>query len=202
MSGFFTYLIIVLVNFCFLNPIQSKEQQMESKAPIQSKEQQMESKAKVVVLETNLGTIELQLFPEIAPKACENFVKLVEKKYYDGVIFHRVIKDFMIQGGDPEGTGMGGQSIWGKPFEDEVKEEVQFNKKGLLAMANAGPCTNGSQFFITTNKTPWLHKKHTIFGEVVGDYKTVQEIEKSKTNPRNDRPIDDIKILKAYLKSN
>lgn len=189
MSSFFTYLIILLMNFfCFINPIQSKEQKMESQATI-------------VVLETNLGAIELQLFPEIAPKACENFVGLVEKKYYDGVIFHRVIKDFMIQGGDPEGTGMGGQSIWGKQFADEVKKEVEFNKKGLLAMANAGPGTNGSQFFITTKETPWLHMRHTIFGEVVNDYTTVEKIEKSKTNPKNDRPLDEIKIIKAYLKT-
>ncbi|MFA5271827.1 MAG: peptidylprolyl isomerase, partial [Candidatus Omnitrophota bacterium] len=111
----------------------------------------------IVVLETNKGKIEIKLMPDIAPKACENFIKLVEKGYYDGIIFHRVIKNFMIQGGDPTGTGRGGNSVWGKPFEDEVSSSVAFNKPGLLAMANAGSSTNGSQFFITTIPTPWLN---------------------------------------------
>ena len=101
-----------------------------------------------VVLETNQGVIEIKLMPEVAPKACENFKKLVEKGYYNGLIFHRVIKDFMIQGGDPTGTGRGGSSIWGKPFEDEFNKSVTFNRKGLLAMANSGPGTNGSQFWL------------------------------------------------------
>ena len=100
----------------------------------------------IVVLETNQGLIEIKLMPEIAPKACENFTKLVEKGYYNGLIFHRVIKDFMIQGGDPTGTGSGGESIWGKPFEDEVSPMAKFDSVGILAMANAGPNTNGSQF--------------------------------------------------------
>lgn len=153
----------------------------------------------VVVLETNQGDIEIQLMPEIAPKACDNFRGLVEKGYYDGTIFHRVIKNFMIQGGDPAGTGCGGESIWGKPFEDEVKKEVTFDKKGILAMANAGPNTNGSQFFITTAQTPWLNMRHTIFGEVILGYDVVEKIEKTKTGAM-DKPAEDQKILKAYLK--
>ncbi|MDD5519148.1 MAG: peptidylprolyl isomerase, partial [Candidatus Omnitrophica bacterium] len=120
----------------------------------------------IVVLETNQGSIEIRLMPEAAPKACENFTKLVEKGYYNGLIFHRVIKDFMIQGGDPTATGAGGESIWGKPFADEVTPGVKFDKPGSVAMANAGPNTNGSQFFITTAATPWLNMRHTIFGEV------------------------------------
>jgi peptidylprolyl isomerase len=152
-----------------------------------------------VVLETNQGLIEIQLMPEIAPKACENFVKLVEKGYYDGIIFHRVIKNFMIQGGDPTGTGSGGESIWGAPFKDEVTQDVQFNKPGILAMANAGPNTNGSQFFITTIVTPWLNMRHTIFGEVVLGYDVVQKIENSSRDP-SDKPIVEQKIIKAYLK--
>src|SRR6185503_1347446 len=104
----------------------------------------------VVELETNQGTIRVKLFLKVAPKTVENFVGLIEKGYYDGIIFHRVIKDFMIQGGDPTGTGRGGESLWGEPFEDEVSSAVKFDRKGLLAMANAGPGTNGSQFFITT----------------------------------------------------
>ena len=104
--------------------------------------------APVIVLETTQGTIEVTLKPDVAPKTCENFEKLVEKGYYDGLIFHRVIKDFMIQGGDPTGTGRGGQSIWGRTFEDECVSSETFDGVGILAMANAGPNTNGSQFFL------------------------------------------------------
>lgn len=155
---------------------------------------------KIVILDTTQGKIEIKLMPNIAPKACENFVRLVEKGYYNGLIFHRVIKDFMIQGGDPKGNGSGGASIWNKPFEDEVNPKVQFDKPGLLAMANAGPCTNGSQFFITTVKTPWLNMKHTIFGEVVSGMDVVKKIENTPKGP-NDKPITDQKIIKAYIKN-
>ncbi len=153
---------------------------------------------KIAVLETNQGNIEIKLMPEIAPLACENFEKLIEKGYYNGVIFHRVIKDFMIQGGDPTGTGMGGNSIWGKKFQDECNPSIKFDKKGLLAMANAGPGTNGSQFFITTAKTPWLHMRHTIFGEVTKGYDVVEIIENSAVSSQ-DRPKEEQKIIKAYM---
>ncbi len=155
--------------------------------------------SKNVVLETNQGNIEIKLFPDAAPKACENFTKLVEKGYYNGLIFHRVIKQFMIQGGDPTGTGMGGESIWGKPFPDEFKAGLVFDRPGILAMANAGPETNGSQFFITTIPTPWLNGRHTIFGEVVSGYDVVQKIESTAVNSQ-DKPIKEQKIIKAYLK--
>lgn len=154
---------------------------------------------KIAVLETNQGTIEIKLMPEVAPKAVENFTKLIEKGYYNGLIFHRTIKKFMIQGGDPTGTGRGGASVWGKPFEDEVSSSVGFDNPGILAMANAGPNTNGSQFFITTAKTPWLNMKHTIFGEVISGYDVVQKIENTETDLQ-DRPVKDQKIIKAYLK--
>ncbi len=121
-----------------------------------------------IVFETTQGNITFKLMPDIAPKTCENFVGLTEQGYYNGIIFHRIIKDFMIQGGDPTGTGRGGKSIWGKSFEDEFDTKTKFTKPGILAMANAGPNTNGSQFFITTVPTPWLDMRHTIFGEVVG----------------------------------
>ena len=156
---------------------------------------------RIVVLETNQGTIEIRLMPEVAPKACENFIKLVEKGYYNGLIFHRVIKNFMIQGGDPTGTGTGGASIWGEPFLDEVSVSVKFDKPGLLAMANAGPNTNKSQFFITTAKTPWLNMHHTIFGEVISGYEVVRKIENAQTDS-SDRPNLEQKIIKAYLKNN
>ena len=158
-----------------------------------------QTKGQVVILETNQGIIEVKLMPEVAKKTCENFTGLVNKGYYDGIIFHRVIKGFMIQGGDPTGTGRGGNSIWGKPFEDEVTPSVKFDKPGLLAMANAGPNTNGSQFFITTVPTPWLNMRHTIFGKVVSGYDVVQKIENTPTGQGN-KPIQDQKILKAYVK--
>jgi peptidylprolyl isomerase len=156
--------------------------------------------SQTVVLETNQGTMEIKLMPEVAPKACENFTGLVRKGYYDGLIFHRTIKGFMIQGGDPTGTGRGGESIWGKPFGDEFDPSVQFDAPGILAMANAGPNTNGSQFFITTAKTPWLNRHHTIFGKVTAGYEAVQKIENTVTDP-SDRPKSDQKIIKAYLKT-
>ena len=154
---------------------------------------------KTVVLETNQGNIEIKLKTDIAPKACENFVKLIEKGYYNGLIFHRVIKGFMIQGGDPTGTGMGGESIWGKPFEDEVTPVAKFDAPGILAMANSGPNTNGSQFFITCAKTPWLNMRHTIFGEVVSGLEVVQKIENTPVNAE-DRPITEQRIIRAYIK--
>lgn len=153
----------------------------------------------MVVLETNQGVIEVKLFTDIAPKTCENFVGLINKGYYNGIIFHRVIKNFMIQGGDPTGTGSGGESLWGKPFEDEVNPAVKFDKTGLLAMANAGPGTNGSQFFITTISTPWLNMKHTIFGEVVSGYDVVQKIESAAVDA-SDKPVAEQKIIRAYVK--
>lgn len=162
-------------------------------------EEQTEQKETVVIFETTQGIIEIKLFPDVAPKACENIIGLVEKGYYDGIIFHRVIKNFMIQGGDPTGTGRGGESLWGGKFEDEVRSDVRFDKPGLLAMANAGPNTNGSQFFITTIPTPWLNMKHTIFGEVVSGYDVVQKIENTKVAP-GDRPVVEQKIIKASIK--
>lgn len=152
-----------------------------------------------VVLETNQGNIEIKLMPDVAPKACENFTKLVEKGYYDGLIFHRVIKGFMIQGGDPTGTGMGGQSVWGKPFKDEFNDKAKFDSPGILAMANSGPNTNGSQFFITTADTSWLNMRHTIFGKVVSGYDVVEKIENTATRP-GDKPVAEQKIVKAYMK--
>lgn len=153
----------------------------------------------IVVLETNQGKIEIKLMPDVAPKACQNFKTLVEEGYYNGIIFHRVIKGFMIQGGDPTGTGMGGVSIWGKPFADEVSVDVAFDKPGLVAMANSGPNTNMSQFFITTARTPWLNMRHTIFGEVVSGYDVVQNIENTATDASN-KPITRQVITRAYLK--
>ncbi len=151
-----------------------------------------------VVFNTRYGDIKLRLFTDKAPKTCENFLGLVKKGYYDGIIFHRVIKDFMIQGGDPTGTGRGGESIWGKPFADEFSADLAFDKAGLLAMANAGPNTNGSQFFITTVETPWLTNHHTIFGEVAEGYDIVQKIENCRTGFM-DKPLEEQKIISAKV---
>lgn len=155
----------------------------------------------IAVFETTSGIIELELREDIAPKTTENFIKLIKKGYYDGTIFHRVIKRFMIQGGDPTGTGSGGNSIWGKSFEDELNPKAMFNKVGILAMANRGPNTNGSQFFITTTETPWLNGKHTIFGFVANksSYAVVQKIENIETT-QSDKPKIEQKIIKAYIK--
>lgn len=170
-------------------------------------------------IKTNHGEIVIQLFPEQAPKTVENFVGLAKKGYYDGVIFHRVINDFMIQGGDPTGTGMGGESIWGAPFEDEFSNEL-FNIRGALSMANAGPATNGSQFFIVQNQnvpaqmagqmeaagypqeiitayekggTPWLDHRHTVFGQVVSGMDVVDEIAAVERD-MTDKPKEDVVI--------
>jgi peptidylprolyl isomerase len=151
-----------------------------------------------VVFETTQGSFTVTLFPAKAPKAVENFLKLIEKGYYNDVIFHRVIKSFMIQGGDPTGTGRGGESAFGKNFPDEIVKDLTFDRPGLLAMANRGPNTNGSQFFITTAPTPWLDGNHTIFGEVTSGYEVVRKIETTKTDV-GDRPIETQKILKITV---
>ncbi|PLX66609.1 MAG: peptidylprolyl isomerase [Denitrovibrio sp.] len=152
-----------------------------------------------VVLQTNQGDITLKLLPLVAPKAVENFTTHVKNGYYNGIAFHRVIKGFMVQGGDPTETGRGGESIWGKSFGDEFNQNYTFDKPGILAMANAGPGTNGSQFFITVAPTPWLNFKHTIFGYVTKGYDVVERISKVKVDGQS-RPYDDQVIQKAYIK--
>lgn len=173
----------------------------------------------LVVMNTTMGPIKIKLFPEKAPKTVENFLTHAENGYYNGIIFHRVIKDFMIQGGDPTGTGMGGESIYGDSFEDEFTMDL-FNLRGALSMANAGPNTNGSQFFIVQASnppgsaeqlkqggwpeeiaeayekmggTPHLDQKHTVFGQVVEGMDVVDKIATAKTD-RSDKPSEEISI--------
>lgn len=181
----------------------------------------------LVTVHTNLGDFTLELFPEVAPKTVENFVTHAKNGYYNGVIFHRVIEDFMIQGGDPTGTGMGGESIYGRTFEDEFSREA-FNLYGTLSMANAGPNTNGSQFFIVTAKqvpaqmlkqlkdggwpeeiveeyakvggTPWLDHRHTVFGRVIEGMDVVLKIEGVERNAQ-DRPLEDVVIESMDVKA-
>jgi cyclophilin family peptidyl-prolyl cis-trans isomerase len=140
-------------------------------------------------MQTNQGPIEIELFDDDAPKTVENFKKLANDGFYNGVIFHRVIPDFMIQGGDPTGTGTGGP---GYQFEDEFNDHKV--ERGALAMANAGPNTNGSQFFIVTAEaTPWLDGKHTVFGEVTSGMDVVDTIEQTETDSR-DKPLEEMRI--------
>lgn len=179
---------------------------------------------KTATIVTNMGEIKIKLFPEYAPKAVENFVTHAKEGYYNGLIFHRVINDFMIQGGDPNGTGTGGESIWGEPFEDEFTP-VLHNLRGALSMANAGPCTNGSQFFIVqaksvsedmleqlreanekyfptecieayekTGGTPWLDYHHTVFGQVFEGMETVDAIAEVPADYFTNKPKNDVVI--------
>ncbi|KAL7419632.1 Peptidyl-prolyl cis-trans isomerase-like 1 [Cryptotrichosporon argae] len=154
--------------------------------------------AQYVTLETSVGSLTVELYTTHAPKTVNNFVKLTQRGYYNGVIFHRIIPGFMIQGGDPTGTGRGGTSVYGEKFADEIHPELRFVGAGILAMANAGPNTNGSQFFITCAPTPFLDGKHTIFGRVCSGMKTVQRLEAVRTD-HDDRPLEDIKIHKARV---
>jgi cyclophilin family peptidyl-prolyl cis-trans isomerase len=145
-------------------------------------------------MQTNQGSIEIELFDDDAPKTVENFRKLASDGFYNGVIFHRVIPDFMIQGGDPTGTGTGGP---GYQFEDEFNDHKV--ERGALAMANAGPNTNGSQFFIVTAEaTPWLDGKHTVFGKVTSGMEVVDVIEQTETDPR-DKPVEEMRIESISL---
>ncbi|ERK42467.1 peptidyl-prolyl cis-trans isomerase, cyclophilin-type [Levilactobacillus brevis ATCC 14869 = DSM 20054] len=180
-----------------------------------------------VTIETSMGTIQLQLFPEQAPKTVENFVTHAQAGYYDGLTFHRVIPNFMIQGGDPTGTGMGGESIWGQPFEDEFSQEL-YNLRGAVSMANAGPNTNGSQFFIVQDKdmteqmqgqmkdagfpdeivdayknggTPWLDFRHTVFGQVISGMDVVDAIAQVKTDA-SDQPAMPVTMDKVTIQEN
>ncbi|KAI0059530.1 hypothetical protein BV25DRAFT_1828764 [Artomyces pyxidatus] len=150
--------------------------------------------ASSATIHTTEGDIHMRLFPVQAPKAVENFIGHAKSGYFDNVIFHRVIPKFMIQTGDPLGDGTGGTSIWGKEFEDEFSDDLKHDRPYTVSMANAGPGTNGSQFFITTTATPWLDKKHTIFGRVLSGLETVHTIENVRTN-KLDKPYEDIKII-------
>ena len=153
------------------------------------------SKRPRATVETNLGTIVLELYKDEAPKTVENFIGLAKKGFYNGVIFHRVIPGFMIQGGDPTGTGTGGP---GYTFDDEISPSLRHDSTGTLSMANRGPNTNGSQFFITLAATPWLDGKHTIFGRVVEGQAVVERIAAAERDAR-DRPRKDITMKQVTI---
>lgn len=156
------------------------------------------AKPAVAVFETNIGDFEITLDTQNAPKTSENFITLAQKGYYNGIIFHRVIADFMIQGGDPTGTGMGGP---GYTIKDEFSPKLKHDSEGVLSMANAGPNTGGSQFFITLRPTPWLDGKHAVFGKVTKGMEIVKKIGSTKTDAK-DRPLNDIVIKKVTIREN
>lgn len=159
----------------------------------------MASEAAEVTFETSMGPITIELYKKHSPKSCRNFVELARRNYYNGTIFHRVIKEFMVQGGDPTGTGRGGESIYGAKFEDEITQELKHTGAGILSMANSGPNTNGSQFFITLAPTPWLDGKHTIFGRVKHGMEVVKRMGNVQTD-KHDRPVQEVKVIKATVK--
>uniref|UniRef100_A0A0D9XAV9 Peptidyl-prolyl cis-trans isomerase n=1 Tax=Leersia perrieri TaxID=77586 RepID=A0A0D9XAV9_9ORYZ len=152
-----------------------------------------------VTLETSMGAFTIEMYYKHAPKTCRNFVELSRRGYYDNVIFHRIIKDFIVQGGDPTGTGRGGESIYGAKFEDEIRPELKHTGAGILSMANAGPNTNGSQFFITLAPCQSLDGKHTIFGRVCKGMEIVKRLGSVQTD-KSDRPIHEVKILRTVVK--
>ena len=158
-----------------------------------------ENEMLVAKINTTMGDIEIELFPNKTPKTVENFVGLAQQNYYDGIVFHRVIDQFMIQGGDPTGSGSGGDSFFGGSFEDEFDSELTHNEPGILSMANAGPNTNGSQFFITLVPTPWLDGKHSIFGKVIGGIEVIEAIGKVATSKPFDKPMKDIVMNKVEI---
>ena len=156
---------------------------------------------RTAVVQTNKGTIRFELLEDDAPKTTENFITLAERGYYDGIIFHRVIKGFMIQGGDPTGTGSGGQSAWGGRFNDEIDRSSEVYKRGYkagtVAMANAGPNTNGSQFFIM-HADYGLPPSYTIFGRVTEGQEVVDDIATTQTG-RNDKPVSEVKMERVTI---
>merc|ERR1712112_132301 len=143
-----------------------------------------------------MGEMEVELYWQHAPKTCKNFYELSKRGYYDNTKFHRIIRDFMIQGGDPTGTGRGGESIYGKNFEDEIHPQLKHTGAGVVSMANAGPDTNGSRFFVTIAGAPFLDTKHAIFGRIKRGMQIVQKMGNVQTTAK-DEPVQDVKIIRA-----
>jgi len=186
-----TSLIFILILFVGISSVKIQSQQQEKSI--------MQDSTVVAVIKTNMGTIEIELFEKQTPRTVGNFVGLANKGYYNGVIFHRVIENFMIQGGDPTGTGRGGESFYGKKFEDEIVASLKHDVPGILSMANSGPNTNGSQFFITLVPTSWLDGKHTVFGKVIAGMDVVQAIGKVQTSKPDDKPLKDVVMEKVTI---
>ncbi|XP_021953721.1 peptidyl-prolyl cis-trans isomerase-like 1 [Folsomia candida] len=151
-----------------------------------------------VTMRTSMGDLVIELYWQHAPRTCQNFAELTTRGYYDGTIFHRVVREFMIQGGDPTGTGRGGASIYGKEFDDEIDPSLKHTGAGVLSMANSGPNTNGSQFFITLAPTQWLDGKHSIFGRIKSGMHVVKRIGSVETDG-DDRPVDTVRIVSCDI---
>ncbi|KAF4527364.1 hypothetical protein B566_EDAN001143 [Ephemera danica] len=155
-----------------------------------------------VTLHTDVGDIKIELYCEYCPKTCENFLALCASDYYNNCIFHRNIKGFIVQTGDPNNTGKGGNSIWTRKFEDEFRDELKHDDRGTVSMANSGPNTNASQFFMAYGPQPHLDLKFTIFGKVIDGLETLDELEKMPVNPKNFRPLTDIRINSITIHAN
>ena len=198
MKNLFIYSLIIVLTFISCKS-ENSDNEKSKKEIKQVESESLSAYARVTAnFETNLGSFNIELFPKNAPKTVKNFVELSERGFYNGISFHRVIKNFMIQGGDPTGTGSGGESIYGGPFEDEFHPDLMHDQPGILSMANAGPGTNTSQFFITVAPTPWLNAKHTIFGRVVEGMDVVYKISEVPTN-NLDQPNNPVVINKIII---
>ncbi|CAK8673018.1 unnamed protein product [Clavelina lepadiformis] len=155
-----------------------------------------------VTLHTDVGDLKIELHCEKAPKACENFLALCASGYYNSSLFHRNIKGFMLQTGDPTGSGKGGMSIWGNHFDDEIVDSLKHNARGVVSMANSGPNSNASQFFVTYAKQPHLDMKYTIFGKLIDGAETLDELEKIPVNEKSYRPLNDVRIQTITIHAN
>eukprot|EP00189_Rhodosorus_marinus_P003382 CAMPEP_0113961670 /NCGR_PEP_ID=MMETSP0011_2-20120614/5455_1 /TAXON_ID=101924 /ORGANISM="Rhodosorus marinus" /LENGTH=530 /DNA_ID=CAMNT_0000973371 /DNA_START=723 /DNA_END=2312 /DNA_ORIENTATION=- /assembly_acc=CAM_ASM_000156 len=182
-----------------LNPVTENELRALTEDEVREERYKQVKEKGYVTIMTNHGPLNVELHCDQTPRTCENFLGLAGKGFYNGVLFHRSIPRFVLQGGDPTGTGRGGESLWGSPFEDEIRGSLKHKGKGMLSMANSGPNSNTSQFFITYASAPHLDGKHTVFGQVVGAVKTLEEIEKVPTDdddrPKEDVRIDSVKVL-------
>lgn len=190
---FFTLLLSLSFSACTAESTQADK----NATPTTKTKTKVSTTRPIIVLKTTEGDLEIELFSDVAPLAVENFMTHIKDGYYDGIAFHRIIKNFMIQGGDPTESGAGGESIWHKDFKDEYLDKT-FNKAGILAMANRGPSTNGSQFFITTAATPWLNGHHTIFGQITPDsFETLSKLNNTSVN--GSKPVQRVQINKASI---
>lgn len=204
-SAIFKYCLVVMVLLLTLSVTGVAQNKGKTK---EGKKTTMDNLKEYAVIETTMGTIELEFYPADAPKTVENFLKLAEKKYFDGIIFHRISKGFVIQGGDPTGTGAGGKSIWGKEFDDELNPNTpsykEGYKKGVVAMANRGPNTNTSQFFIMLRDNTGLPKNYTIFGKVSKGLDVVDAIGQVEIipamGPTDGKPKVDVVMKKVTIK--
>jgi peptidyl-prolyl cis-trans isomerase-like 1 len=201
-KSFLFFITLIIISACTNkveeSQVQQNNQTIEKGDTLDQLIELKKNEKLIATIETNMGAFEVELFAIETPRTVKNFAGLASKGYYDGIIFHRVIKDFMIQGGDPTGTGMGGESIYGAKFADEFVPSLMHDAPGILSMANAGPNTNGSQFFITVVPTPWLNARHTVFGKVIKGMDVIYAISQVPTG-NNDRPVENVVMEKVTI---